>query len=98
MSYPPFPPYCFKCGSRESLQEHHPCGRNHYRYFTVLLCARCHKEAHVAYRAAGVDLRYTSDPVERRRRAHQALLVFQWWLLEEPEKWNFNSEQGRANL
>jgi hypothetical protein len=71
---------CVFCGSRKQLQEHHLGGRNHARHFTITLCREHHEAVTLAITRAGVNMRYTSDKMERSRRARQAAYVFLWFL------------------
>lgn len=58
-------------------------GRNHIVWFTVPLCGEHHDRFHAMLRQAGVDLRFTPDPLEQIRRALAATKVFEWLLLEK---------------
>ncbi len=66
----------------KDTERHHVGGQNHVAWFTMLLCRKHHDQVHDMLRSAGVNLEYTSDPQERRRRALKALVVFQWMLLD----------------
>src|SRR2546427_5629208 len=84
----PTAPHCLKCRSTQNIVWHHPYGRNHAPELRLPLCRTCHTGRwgiHAALAQAKVDLRYTSDKTERRRRALRAILVFLWWLNEQPE-------------
>lgn len=74
---------CVICGSTRRVQRHHLCGRNLIAWFTCLLCGEHHDRLHALLCQAGVDLRFTSDPIERIRRALAAIKVFEWMLLEK---------------
>ncbi len=81
-------PYCLKCGSTQNIVGHHPYGKKQVPEILVPLCRTCHTGhggIHTALTQAKVDLRYTSDKIERGRRAKRALCVFLWWLEEKPE-------------
>lgn len=67
------------------MELHHAGGRNHVAWFVVPLCVADHRRLTAALRQAGVDMSYTPDPSERRRRARQACLIF-LWMLDEQEK------------
>jgi hypothetical protein len=73
---------CAICGSTVDVERHHVGGRNHVAWFTMPLCREHHQLVTESIRRAGVDLRHTSDPVERVKRASQATLIFQWMLTE----------------
>ena len=73
---------CVICGSRQNLQWHHIGGRHHLAEVTVPLCPPHHKQCHRLINAAGIDLEYTSDPVERLIRASIAISIF-WWMVQE---------------
>jgi hypothetical protein len=74
---------CWVCGSTEQVQVHHPAGQNHVRWLKFPpLCRIHHDKVTTALRLGRVDMRYTSDRKERFRRMLQALLVFQWLILE----------------
>src|SRR5260370_42497994 len=51
-------------------------------------CVPHHDQFHALLRAAGVDLRYTSDTRERHTRALKALQICAWMLLEAQEHAN----------
>src|SRR5262245_23120192 len=84
--------HCALCGSTEHVELHHIGGRFHLAWFIVPLCRSHHLRITAMLRAAGVDMRYTSDVQERIRRVRRALLVFQW-LIEEWE-----SSAGKDNV
>ena len=79
---------CVICGSREGIELNHAGGRNHVAWFTMPFCRQHHVQFHELVKAAGINLEYTPDPLERRVRAMKALGICNWMLLEamhEPE-------------
>jgi len=74
---------CVICLSTREVQGNHVGGKYHVVWFTSPLCKEHHDRFHALVRQAGVDLRYTKDPVERLRRALAATKIFEWMLLEE---------------
>ena len=79
---------CVVCGSSTDVEQNHVGGRNHVAWFTMPFCREHHDQFHALLRASGVDLHYTSDPIERYRRAMQAILLGQWTLTEMLKKEN----------
>lgn len=73
---------CVICGSACRVEANHVGGRNHIAWFTCPLCGEHHDQFHALLRQAGVDLRYTLDPVERKIRALKAKTIFEWMVLE----------------
>lgn len=73
---------CVICGSTRRVEDNHVGGRNHVAWFTGPLCGNHHDRFHVLLRQMRLDLRYTSDPVERAIRVLKAILVFAWMVLE----------------
>jgi hypothetical protein len=73
---------CAICGSTERVEAHHVGGRNFVAWFTSPLCGDHHDRFHVLLRQMRLDLRYTSDPVERAIRVLKTILVFGWMVLE----------------
>lgn len=73
---------CVICGSPERVEMNHVGGQNHLAWFTMSLCGDHHDRFHALLRQIGVDLRYTSDSVERFIRVLKAILVFTWMTLE----------------
>ena len=51
-------------------------------WFTMPFCPKHHAQFHALVDAAGINLEYTSDPIERLIRALKALLVCAFLLLE----------------
>src|SRR5580698_7442771 len=66
---------CAICGSERNVEHHHIGGRKHLAWVTVPLCARHHRQLHTLLEQAGIDLRHTSDPVERMIRALSVISV-----------------------
>jgi len=73
---------CVICGSSRRVEANHVGGRNFVAWFTAPLCGDHHDRFHVLLRQIRLDLRYTSEPVERAIRALKAILVFAWMVLE----------------
>jgi hypothetical protein len=73
---------CLQCGRSIRTEAHHVSGRNHDPDFTVSLCQACHAQATEMLRRAGVDMRKTSNSVERVRRSLRATAVFLEMLAE----------------
>jgi len=68
------------CGSGKDVEWHHLGGKNHVFWFCAPLCRGHHAELTAMLQRAGVEMRYTSDPDERMRRARLATYVFLWFL------------------
>lgn len=83
---------CAICPSTERVEANHVGGRNHIAWFTMPLCGKHHDRFHALLRHIGVDLRYTSDNVERLIRVLKAILVFTWMVVEEFQ--NIRSRRG----
>jgi hypothetical protein len=66
---------CAICGSGRNVEHHHIGGRKHLAWVSVPLCTDHHRQLHILLEQAGIDLRYTSDPVERMIRALGAISV-----------------------
>jgi transposase-like protein len=75
-------PRCVLCGSDRNVEVHHIAGRNHVAWIMIPLCRAHHVRLTIAIRQAGIDMRYTSDPAERLRRARQAIYACLWFLDE----------------
>lgn len=73
---------CVICLSTRRVESNHVGGRHLIAWFTSPLCGEHHDRFHVLARQAGLDLRYTPDPMERIRRALLAIKIFEWMLLE----------------
>jgi hypothetical protein len=69
-------PACAICGARVNVEWHHVGGRNHLFWLTAPLCLTHHNRLHLLLQRAGVDLKYTADPVERLIRATKAISIF----------------------
>ena len=69
-------PRCVICGNRSTLERHHLGGRRHLVWLTAPLCRIHHNRLHRLLKIAGVDLKYTRDPVERLIRATKAISIF----------------------
>ena len=73
---------CVICGSTRRVEANHVGGRNFVAWFTSPLCGDHHDRFHVLLRQMRIELRYTSDPLERAIRVLKAMLVFAWMVLE----------------
>ena len=73
---------CVICANTREVEGNHVGGRNHVAWFTSPLCREHHERFHTLLRQAGVDLRYTPNPLERLRRALSAIKIMEWMLLE----------------
>lgn len=73
---------CVICGSTRRVEDNHVGGRNHVVWFTGPLCGDHHDRFHILLRQMRLDLRYTSDTIERAIRVLKAILVFAWMVLE----------------
>jgi len=78
---------CLQCGRKVRTEKHHIAGRNHDPAFTAPLCQSCHAQATELLRRAEVNMRKTSDSVERVRRSLKATAVFLWMLAEALWRW-----------
>ena len=67
---------CVLCGSHRDIERNHIGGRNHVIWVTAPMCRPHHRQFHLLLERAGVDLEYTSDPVERLIRATKAISIF----------------------
>lgn len=72
---------CAICGSHLNVQLHHIGGRRHLIWVTAPLCQRHHDQLHKLITTAGIDLEYTSNPVERLIRASKAISIFMCMVL-----------------
>ncbi len=72
---------CVICG-RKKIEHNHAGGKNFVAWFTMPFCPKHHAQFHALVAAAGINLEYTSDPIERLIRALKALLVCAFMLLE----------------
>jgi len=73
----PKDPLCILCGSCKDIERNHIGGRNHLFWVTGPLCRTHHRQFHTLLERAGVDLEYTTDPVERLIRASKAITILQ---------------------
>lgn len=87
---------CVLCGSRCNVQDNHLGGRHNLASFTMPFCGRCHRLFHAMVDRAGIDLRYTDDPIERVRRALAAIKIAEWMLLEQLK--NNTQSKGERSL
>ena len=87
---------CAICDSAERVEANHVGGRNHIAWFTSPLCGEHHDRFHLLLREMRLDLRYTSEPVERTVRVLKALLLFAWMVLEGLQH-ALNGTKGGAN-
>jgi hypothetical protein len=74
---------CVLCGSTRDVQGNHLGGRQHLAWFTMPFCGECHSLFHTMVTRAGIDLSYAHDPIERFRRALEAIKIAEWMLLEQ---------------
>lgn len=74
---------CALCPSHKNVQGNHIGGRNHLGWITMPFCDKCHQRFHILARQAGLDLEYTSDPIERLRRALAFIKICEWMILEQ---------------
>jgi hypothetical protein len=84
---------CALCGSARNVQGNHLGGRHFLACFTMPFCDRCHPLFHAMVDRAGIDLRYTDEPIERIRRALAAIKIAEWMLLEQLKNTLFNSKE-----
>jgi len=73
---------CVLCAATRNIERNHIGGRNHVIWVTAPFCRSHHRRFHFLLEAAGVDLEYTPDPVERLIRATNAINIFQCMLHE----------------
>jgi hypothetical protein len=81
---------CVICGKKR-IERNHAGGRNFVAWFTLPFCPKHHTQFHALVDGAGINLEYTSDPIERLIRALKALLVCAFMLLEALQELNFRS-------
>jgi hypothetical protein len=74
---------CVLCESTRNVQGNHVGGRRHIAWFTMPFCGECHSLFHAMVDRAGIDLRFTNDPIERTIRALGAITIAEWMLLEK---------------
>jgi len=77
---------CNLCGSTRNVTRHHVGGQNFIAWFTMSLCDKCQEIFHARQRAAGIDLRPTSNPMRRLIRALKMAVLFMWMLLDMLER------------
>jgi hypothetical protein len=78
---------CSVCGKIGPIQLNHVGGKNHLAWFMMPFCSpACHDRFHTLVRQAGINLEFTTDKVERIRRAQAALLVAHYMLNEQLKK------------
>jgi hypothetical protein len=75
-------PRCVLCPLPQKIENNHIGGRAFLAWFTMPFCLKHHARFHVLLQQAGIDLRYTDDPIERFRRAMMAIKVCEFMLLE----------------
>ena len=83
---------CVLCGSAGDVELHHVGGRNHVFWFLVPLCREHHVKLTALIYQAGIDMRFTTDVIERISRARRAVVVFLWML----DEWQTNYLKGEA--
>jgi hypothetical protein len=66
-------PRCVVCSSKHRLELNHVGGRNHVAWFTMWFCQAHHRKYHAQLTQLGVDLAYTSDPIERYTSVQKAI-------------------------
>ncbi len=78
---------CAVCGKIGLIQKNHVGGEKHLAWFTMPFCSPgCHDRFHILVRQAGINLKFTTDKVERIRRSQAALLIAQHMLNEQLRK------------
>ncbi len=77
---------CNLCGSTCDVTRHHVGGQNLIGWFEMWLCSKCQVIFHARQRAAGIDLRFTSNTKLRLIRAMKMALLFAWMLLDMLER------------
>jgi len=83
---------CVICGKKR-IERNHAGGKNFVAWFTMPFCPKHHTQFHALVSAAGINLEYTPDPVDRLIRALKALLVCAFMLLEAMEELNSRSKR-----
>ena len=73
-------------------------GRHFLACFTMPFCGRCHPRFHTMVERAGIDLRYTDDPIERVRRALSAIKIAEWMLLEQLKNRAVQTQGGKHEI
>lgn len=74
---------CGICGNTDRIQMNHLGGKYHVAWFMMAFCTPCHNRFHAMVRQAGILLEFTSNKVERTRRALAAIKIAEWMLLEQ---------------
>ena len=69
---------CVICGSTRDVERNHAGGKRHVAWFTMPFCLKHHTQFHKILANGKINLKYTSDSVERKLRALDALAVCQW--------------------
>ena len=75
--------HCVLCGRPGQIEMNHLGGQNHLACFRMPFCIECHVRFHAMVRQADINLEFTSDKVERIRRALAAIKIGEWMLLEQ---------------
>ena len=86
---------CVLCASTRNVQANHLGGRHNLAFFTMPFCDQCHRLFHAMVDRAGIDLRFTDDPIERARRALAAITIAEWMLLEQLKNALLNQKEKR---
>jgi hypothetical protein len=89
---------CTIGGSTKQVELHHVGGRNHVVWFTIPLCREHHVKLTRYIEAAGVDMRYTPDRLERLRRARKAIYMLLWFLDTEEEEFIRSQNENNKEL
>jgi hypothetical protein len=76
---------------------HHVGGENHVAWLSMPLCPEHHRQLHALLAAAGVNLEYTPDPVERRLRALIACQVTENVLTQDLRDLNCKNKELPGN-
>ena len=77
---------CVLCGSTRKVEMNHAGGKHFVAWFTMPFCYEHHARFHILVQQAGVDLEYTSNPIERYQRAMSAIKICEWMILEAMKK------------
>ncbi len=87
---------CVICGKKK-IERNHAGGKNFVAWFTMPFCPKHHTQFHALVAAAGINLEYTPDPLERLIRALKALLVRAFMLLEAIQERNSSEQAADAS-
>lgn len=87
---------CVICGKKK-IERNHAGGKNFVAWFTMPFCPKHHTQFHALVAAAGINLEYTPDPLERLIRALKALLVCAFMLLEAIQERNSSGQAADAS-